>query len=181
MGRSELKKIPNNMENYFPKKQSGFTLIELLVVVAIIGLLGSIVMTSLSLARRKARDTQRVSNLSVLRDALAAYHIDNGAYPVSTGGTWQGTACGANYITGLTPNYVRVLPKDPICGSSTCIGGTSKDFLYTSNGTDYKLIVDGCFETATYTGVSGLPYADPTRLGFSGAFGAIYTSGGSAY
>ncbi len=167
-----MKKFPQN-------NQAGFTLIELLVVIAIIGLLGSIVMSSLSLARRKARDTQRVANLRVLRDALTAYHIDNGSYPSSSG--WQGTACGANYVTGLTPNYIRVLPKDPTCGASNCVGGSSKDFLYNSNGTDYKLIVDGCFETTSYTGTAGQPFTDPVRLGLGGAYGAIYSINGSAW
>jgi type II secretion system protein G len=164
------------MRMFKTKNEQGFTLIELLVVIAIVGLLSSVVMSSLSLARRKSRDTQRVANLRVLRDALNFYYQDNGTYP-STGGAWQGSTCGQNYITGLTPNYVRTLPKDPMCGSSTCIGGTSKDFLYSSNGTNFKLIIDGCFETDTYTGVSGRPFADPVRLGSGGAFGAVYTAG----
>lgn len=161
------------------KREFGFTLIELLVVMAIIGMLASIVMTGVNLTRRKARDAQRVANMRVIRDALNIYYNDNGSYP-STGGGWQGTTCGANYITGLTPNIIRTLPKDPNCGSSSCVGTTNKDFLYNSNGTNYKLIIDGCFETSEYT-ASGKPFADPARLGFGGAFGAVYSPGGSGY
>jgi len=37
----------------------GFTLIELLVVISIIGLLSSVVMSSVNTARKRADDTQR--------------------------------------------------------------------------------------------------------------------------
>ncbi len=164
--------IHQNKKN---KAQQGFTLIELLVVIAIIGLLASTIISALSSARKNARDATRVSNLRVLRDALDIYYQDNGAYPVA--GAWQGTACGKNYITGLTPNYVKQLPADPACGTSICAGTTGKDFIYASNGTAYKLLIDGCFETTKYTTTGG-PFADPLRAGLT-QWGGVFNQAGS--
>ncbi len=103
-------------------KNNGFTLIELLVVVAIIGLLSSVVMSSLNTARAKVRDTKRMSDLREVEKALALYYIsNNGTYP-STGSQHWGvcsdygskTTSGAGgYIPDLAPTYIPVLPTDP--------------------------------------------------------------------
>ena len=61
--------------------KSGFTLIELLVVIAIIGLLSSIVFTSLSSARDKAKYAQAQSDISQIKTAMLLYKIDRGELP----------------------------------------------------------------------------------------------------
>ena len=66
------------------KAPKGFTLIELLVVIAIIGILASIVLVSLTGARVKARDGQRISELKEMQKALELYYSDNGRYPITT-------------------------------------------------------------------------------------------------
>lgn len=62
----------------------GFTLIELLVVIAIIGILASIVLVSLTGARLKSRDGQRLAELKEMQKALELYYSTNGRYPITT-------------------------------------------------------------------------------------------------
>jgi type II secretory pathway pseudopilin PulG len=112
-------------------------------VIAIIGILSSVVLASLSSARARARDASRKIEMRQLQTALEMYLNSNNAYP-STGGSWYGvssnggsrTTSGVNaYIPGLTPTYISVLPVDPLGDTSGWSG-----FLYRSNGTNYKLL-----------------------------------------
>ncbi len=58
----------------------GFTLIELLVVVAIIGMIMSILLPVISVARESARSTHCSNNLKQLYLANDLYSIDHGSY-----------------------------------------------------------------------------------------------------
>ncbi|MBY0472743.1 type II secretion system GspH family protein [Patescibacteria group bacterium] len=138
-------------------KARGFTLIELLVVISIIGLLASIVLTSLNSARAKARDATRLVTLKELQKALELYASDhNGLYPASgwasicaDSSVGQKTTSGANgYIPNLAPTYIGTLPVDPK-GGSTCATSYGNAYIYTSNGTDYILISYATVETYT--------------------------------
>ena len=114
------------------KKLKGFTLIELLVVIAIIGILASVVIVSLSSARKKGRDAQRIRDIQEIHKAIELYISDNG-YPPDLGNpdcldiTYQSPSreCLANetptYIAAwetlesqLSP-YISSLATDP-CG-----------------------------------------------------------------
>ena len=60
--------------------QRGFTLVELLVVVAIIGVLSSIVLVSLSTANSRGKDGAVQANLDSMRTQAQLYYNANGSY-----------------------------------------------------------------------------------------------------
>ncbi len=123
------------------KPTRGFTLIELLVVIALIGLLASIVLTSLNSARGKARDSKRISDLRNMQTALEVYAANNnGVYPVVS--VWQsqcigwGGYPGSGVIPGIVPTYMASMPVDP-----GMIANSNRNcYLYESNGSDYKIL-----------------------------------------
>jgi prepilin-type N-terminal cleavage/methylation domain-containing protein len=94
-----------------PFSSTGFTLIELLVVISIIGLLSSVVLSSLNSARAKARDAKRLSDLNQIRTALILYAADHdGNYPTNYGSS---NAWPAGLSADLAP-YLSPLPVDPL-------------------------------------------------------------------
>ena len=148
--------------------KKGFTLIELLVAIAIIGLLSSVVLSSLATARQKARDAQRVSNLTEIRTALEMYYHDYGSYPNSGAATWGRTECSLysdplpakDVIPGLVPAYISSFPSDP---SMDKINNTSC-YIYKSNGVDY-ILLDHNIQDSGFNYSSKPTFVDPTRDG----------------
>jgi len=62
-------------------RENGFTLIEILVGIAIIGVLSSIVLGSVSTIREKAREAKVKSELKSVRSAIAMLKQDTGKWP----------------------------------------------------------------------------------------------------
>jgi type II secretion system protein G len=110
-------------------KQKSFTLIELLLVISVIGLLSSVILTSLVSSLEKARDTKRKTELSQLAKALEMYwSANNGKYPQETQVYDTSIGCGSSLPSGtnwcdndlkkvLVPNYISKLPLDPKNGT----------------------------------------------------------------
>lgn len=85
----------------YSKNASGFTLVEIIVVVAIIGILSLVAFASFDEARKKARDTERHSELEQIGAAVLVYGTANGEYPDS--------------LSDLeTANLFTTVPEDPI-------------------------------------------------------------------
>lgn len=63
------------------RKESGFTIVELLIVIVVIGILAALVITTFSGIQRKARDSERITDIKSIHGQLEAYHAQNGYYP----------------------------------------------------------------------------------------------------
>lgn len=88
------------------KSQKGFTLVELLVVIAIIGILATLLLLQLGVARQRARDAKRIADVNQIRTAIELYFDDNGQYP-------QVVTYAA--LTALVvPKYLTLAPVDPL-------------------------------------------------------------------
>ena len=126
-----------------------FTLIELLVVISIIGLLASVILTSLNTAREKARNAAYLSQLREYRKALELYYADNDRYPLINAQTYEclgvghsGANCwstsyveGTELSTALAP-YMRTFP---VPGPTTFSNGPMYRDTGT-NGSSYQII-----------------------------------------
>lgn len=62
-------------------KQQGFTIVELLIVIVVIGILAALVITTFTGIQKKARDTERTTDIKALHSQLEAYYANNGYYP----------------------------------------------------------------------------------------------------
>lgn len=132
--------------------RKGFTLIELLVVIAILGALVAVIIAALNPFTQiaKSRDIQRRTTLKQIQNLLEQYYNDNGSYP-TTAGAYYSSEPGdifsnnsGNWIPGLSPTYINILPRDPLGGTSTTPGncvtaGAKRAYLYRSDGNQYAL------------------------------------------
>lgn len=107
--------------------RKGFTLIELLVVIAIIGLLSSIVLSSLNSARDKGKDAAIKSQLEQMRSAAELIYESTGSYS---------TVCDASTNTG-TMYRNAYANSDKVTSSDLCMtlapSGTYTEY-YSSGG-----------------------------------------------
>ncbi len=118
----------------------GFTLIELLVVIAIIGLLSTLAIVALNIARGKSRDTKRVADMKQVQKALELFYADNLSYPTVAAPVALGTGtvlslCGSGFAaTCAGTNYMVSLPQAPSIVESGCTAGNNA-YSYSSGAT----------------------------------------------
>ncbi|MBI5426093.1 MAG: hypothetical protein HZA32_18630 [Opitutae bacterium] len=100
----------------------------------------------------------RLRDLARIREALEAYRRDHQAYPAASFvSAWSDGKHNPAWIPGLVPQYLSRLPEDPR-GSHE----SAQQYLYTSDGKDYKIIAHGPEDCALV--VARTPsLADPRR------------------
>jgi prepilin-type N-terminal cleavage/methylation domain-containing protein len=105
------------------RKDKGFTLLELLIVIAIIAILSVALVIVLNPAEtlKKARDAQRISDLSTLKTAMGLYMT--GVTPVYLGATGSNAACQTTAGTWGTNNKIFY----SVPSITTSITGTTLD------------------------------------------------------
>ena len=98
-----------------------------------------------------------LSDLLQISGALKAFKQKHGVYPQSVGfdgfkSNWGESS--TDWIKGLSPDFLQILPRDPRKSKEP-----NKQYLYKSDGKDYKLIVHGVNAKAALL----VDYADPKR------------------
>jgi prepilin-type N-terminal cleavage/methylation domain-containing protein len=135
--------------------KKGFSLVELLVVISIIAVITAVLLPNFMGAREKARDSQRIQDLSAMKVALRMYYNENQAYPTPVGTAGAlGSPLGAGFATfmpaiqnlGYTYGYAATNGND---GFIACI------LLENRGGPDAVLSQGKCNVLAQPFGVCG--------------------------
>jgi hypothetical protein len=120
---------------------------------------------------------QRIQGLLAVNTALQNYHATHGSYPIANGAqgyaTNWGSALGERWIPELTE--LTPFPRDPALSEA----GDGPQFLYFSDGTNYKLIAHATGDCAPEVETQGVQI-DPNRRNEETCWGYGFWSAGGA-
>jgi prepilin-type N-terminal cleavage/methylation domain-containing protein len=164
----------NSSRNRSSQRRQAFTLIELLIVIAIIAILSVVVILTLNPAQllEQSRDSNRLSDLSVMNTAIGAYIIDQNSA--------SGFSLGSSSVT-----YVSV--PDP---TATTTAGTDCTGIGFTSGGYFHCAASSTFRNTDGTGwlpinfqkmSTGAPFGqlpvDPTNQTSSSLYYSYVTNG----
>ena len=127
------------------ERRFGFTLIELMIVMAIIAILISIAIPVYNRAITRARESVLKNNLFTMRTVIDEYTYDKGKAP-------------QNIQDLVSEGYLRIIPVDPMTGSSDSWKVIMEDALTAVNQTE-----PGIFDVRSgsdKTSLEGTPYSE---------------------
>lgn len=115
------------------RKESGFTIVELLIVIVVIGILAALVVTTFSGVQKKARDSERQTDINAIHGQVEAYYAQNGKYPTITDLN-TASFVSAN-LKGLDPAALKD-PKGSASTLSTTAGAGTYSYVATPANCD---------------------------------------------
>ena len=125
------------------RKKEGFTIVELLIVIVVIGILATLVIVTFTGIQKKARDSQRQTDINAVNGHVATFYTDHGFYPTLK--DLQDSNFVSTYMKGLDPQAL-VDPKGP-----------SANITDTSDSDQYGYVAAGtsCSNTTATTVTNG--------------------------
>lgn len=117
-------------------QKKGFTIIELIVVISIISLISSVVLSALSVAKRKGQDAGKIRVLHETRSALQLFFSEKGYFPPKA--SWSTDLTSGNYIKSINTAIIY----EPIPGgcTGTNCGSYHMGVILQGTATDNKVL-----------------------------------------
>ena len=113
------------------KAQAGFTLIEVVAAAALLGLLVTMAMPSLSTANARVKNARLKADLATIDQAIQLYVIDNGSLPSNLAALRTTYLTGNEDIKDATNESIEYKLKD---STYTLTGKDASGKTITSNG-----------------------------------------------
>ena len=114
-----------HFRKFFPPIKNGFTLTELLITISIISIISTASAMVYIENLKRARDTQRLSDMQALRTAFESFYADYNRYPDVTNdniSSNHGEVIGGDTtITKILAPYMDSVPTDPLFNGNTTI------------------------------------------------------------